>query len=598
MRSYQNYAAIIFELIIVWVALCGLERQLRLSNIEVVEKAGISKAVDLPYSTNTAAMVEFTFRGQLEGSWINNNPLRIVGDNCVVSVKVDGRDVDLSKVKQGERCNYNAGFLVYPGAYLKSGETHDFEIKVLNLGGPGGLKIELRNREILGSFWGIVLMIAAASLLYQLSLCCGLARKMALILVLGLMLRFSYLSWTSYQERAYDVGGPTGHRGYISYVATHKSLPNFAEGWEFYQPPLYYIAAALYSNALFEKNSPFQNFFLQTFSLFLSMGFVLFSALIFHQATAGSKLGNWCLLLFVFWPSTVIHSVRISNDPMSYFIYAVALYFIFKWKESNYEKYLIHSILAASTGLFVKFNTIALLGLLAWLLIRELYSAPNKKVVFIRDLGVLAVLVCFFIASILRNLISYYQGRVPHLFIPAVNSLAGKLYIGNELWRYLYFDLRNFLQHPFTSAWEDEKGRLFFWNYLLKTSLFGEFSFNDALHRNLAVLASFALCFLAVLLLIGFVLCEIKNLSKYELFLANALLLMLSLISVRIQVPAACASDFRYILPLLISVCSFLELSLVVFQKRGLVVLKYATYLTCSIFVTSSLLFFGFPLRG
>jgi hypothetical protein len=36
---------------------------------------------------------------------------------------------------------------------------------------------------------------------------------------------------------------------------------------------------------------------------------------------------------------------------------------------------------------------------------------------------------------------------------------------------YLWFDLRTFVTAAFTSAWDDDKGRQYFWNYLLKTSL-------------------------------------------------------------------------------------------------------------------------------
>ncbi len=55
-----------------------------------------------------------------------------------------------------------------------------------------------------------------------------------------------YWAATPWTWRNYDVKrfGESGHLGYVEYLATHLALPLPGQGWEYAQPPLYYIAAA------------------------------------------------------------------------------------------------------------------------------------------------------------------------------------------------------------------------------------------------------------------------------------------------------------------------------------------------------------------
>ena len=68
--------------------------------------------------------------------------------------------------------------------------------------------------------------------------------------------------------------------------------------------------------------------------------------------------------------------------------------------------------------------------------------------------------------------------------------------VRNNPGNFLFFDLRTFLTQPYTDPWHDELGRQFFWNYLAKTSLFGEFKLLET-PKGLWLASIISACFVA-----------------------------------------------------------------------------------------------------
>ena len=71
----------------------------------------------------------------------------------------------------------------------------------------------------------------------------GSKASLPFVFVAGLYLRFIYLAYTPYRVRGHDV---IPHLDYIRYVAEHFAIPPRADGWQFYQPPLYYFLSAIW----------------------------------------------------------------------------------------------------------------------------------------------------------------------------------------------------------------------------------------------------------------------------------------------------------------------------------------------------------------
>ena len=70
---------------------------------------------------------------------------------------------------------------------------------------------------------------------------------------------------------------------------------------------------------------------LQWLSLLLSFGFVAYALLLLQSFVADSSTFLLAAALVVFWPSSVLNSVRVHNDAPASVLSLAALYFISKW---------------------------------------------------------------------------------------------------------------------------------------------------------------------------------------------------------------------------------------------------------------------------
>ena len=124
--------------------------------------------------------------------------------------------------------------------------------------------------------------------------------------------------------------------------------------------------------------------------------------------------------------------------------------------------------------------------------------------------------------------------------------------VRNNPGNFLFFDLRTFLTQPYTDPWHDELGRQFFWNYLAKTSLFGEFKLLET-PKGLWLASIISACFVAF---VGFGLRGFWK-SRWDkvqvVIAAQAFLFFAAMIALRLKYPFSCSNDFRYIVPVLLS---------------------------------------------
>ncbi len=127
--------------------------------------------------------------------------------------------------------------------------------------------------------------------------------------------------WPSFQCHL-EVTGPTsvrqhdieGHREYIDHLTAERRLPAIRQGWETWQPPLYYVAAALwrwpFSTISFQD--PFRS--VQFFAAALYLAAIIAAQvglrrLGFNNVEATGALGLLALL-----PGIVVFAARINND--------------------------------------------------------------------------------------------------------------------------------------------------------------------------------------------------------------------------------------------------------------------------------------------
>lgn len=434
-------------------------------------------------------------------------------------------------------------------------------------------------------------------------------KAVLIILFAGLAVNIFYLSKTPYDIRSYDVDG---HIKYIEYVAQNFKIPHPDICWECHQSPLYYTLAAIIYKAVIlfgisDKNIIY--FILQIFSVFLFFIFSAVSVLILKNifiANKSEEIKNISLkkfvfylasFLFVFWPTNIMNSIRITNDTLFYVFYALVIFFLIRWLERIDNKNLYLSILFSFLSFTTKshgFLAFVLVGLcVIFIFIKDKKKFYNLKFYFKTTGILLAVfLIGFFVSRLGARVIDKIngEGQKSNLLVWNVAGLNGGLFTENKVKNYAYFDTKIFLTEPYINNWEDKYGRQYFWNFLLKNSLFGEFFFNVIAAENVAIGMSLLLLMM-VFWIVGYMLFSTKESFKNNFVLKiNAIFLLFSFLAHRIILSAN--PDFRFILPILISFCSFAGVGILEYRRRGLKSMEYIGCGILSFFIILSMLFF------
>lgn len=401
-----------------------------------------------------------------------------------------------------------------------------------------------------------------------------------IVLIFAIAIRLIYLSYTDFHTRSYDA---EAHVQYINYVLNNHHIPSPTQCWECWQPPLYYLSSAGFIQIAALGQTTNINIRLQYFSLGLDLICILFAILIFKHLIKKKHLQYLAIILFAFWPSHIIHSIRIGNDILFYTFTIISLYYLLKWNTNPSKLILLAiSLVCAAFSLLTKTNGVIMIAVI---LINYIYYQLLK----VRRVTLLLSIILS-LTFLISTLFILQKNNIN--FIHNSKNLNEGLRISNNLQSYIGFNLGEFIQRPFTSPGDDIGGRQFFFMYLAKTSLFGEFQFGNTLQIisafNIQLL--FVVCMLFAF--IGSVHYQKKTISLY-LFSAVSLL---SMILFRFKYPFACSNDFRYIFPTLIPFLFFYIQSIDYFEKKSHHFIASMIFACGIVFLLLSILFFLLPL--
>ena len=539
-----------------------------LTDVTMLDASGVHP-VSLPSRVETAPptvplVYSFHLRtGPLAPQWF-----LVVPDDHVDSIAIDRREVPFAGLAPEKLDDYDVG-LSWPLGYALGPGDHTVVVRVLDRAGPGGLDVRVdpwkgvAGAELLTAFVATLLLLAAAM---RAARCHW---SLVVLAAVAVATRIGYLLVTPYRLRAHD---PDSHLQYVTYLLEHHAVPKAKDGFEFYHPPLYYASSALVEGCLralhFQRGA--QLAALQLESAAFELGFAAFAvatARLWIDRIPDAQLGRrlWsrdglaalAAALILLWPSSVVHSTRIGNDDLTYLCFGGALYFASRWWLAGREGKLWHFLAAAgfgALGMLTKTNSLVVFAVLGALLLARLVADREQRArVLAHHGGPLAA--SFVVASGLalhEAVAGLLTGTKGDFLIPNAEQNSGELIVGNRAENYLWFDLKTYVTQAFTSAWEDDKGRQYFWNYLLKTGLFGEWSYPKSAAWNLAVLMSLACLAMLVVVVVGVLLLGRAQLREELPLLSMAVLLVASLALIRMKIPKSCTGDFRYVLPVIL----------------------------------------------
>jgi len=260
----------------------------------------------------------------------------------------------------------------------------------------------------------------------------------------------------------------------------------------------------------------------------------------------------------VLWPSGIIHSIRIGNDTPTYAACALASLCMVRWWKTRRRAALVGLTCWTALALLCKTSAVAMVAaggsMLAW---RILYPGREGRLCAAeRTASFTLTILAALLLSQANSIYHHLKGDLAAWLVSNVGGLASGLRVPISLKSFIPLDIPTFLTTLWANPWEDASGRTNFWNYLLRDSLSGEFSFSGVSQNAIAGLWG-----VVVLVLCLATLHALYRAFKYgqptTLYRMRPLLLLVgfwlsSLIALRIQAPFSCSNDFRYIVPILL----------------------------------------------
>lgn len=419
-------------------------------------------------------------------------------------------------------------------------------------------------------------------------------RSVILLLIIGYVLRVGYMLYTAASARQQDTYTKNfdGHEAYAWTIFTTGKLPT-TNDYQFYHPPLNALIQAGFmrftsglSGALNELFH-LQNYFPFAFSygrpeyiheeryFLYSSCQVLSVCYSFVACTVSLKIlelfdfkGKTKALLAAFvvlYPRNMQFSGMLNNDGLSFMLAVIAVYFALKWQKKGHS---LGDILACGVavglGMMTKLSTATVCLPIACAFLFSFSDTLQKREGAL-TLGKtflqygLFLLVCAPL-GLWFQVYAKVQFDQPFGFV--FSNLNHKLYTGDHSFFSRFILCFDFSEY-FGSLWcRPFEGNYYLFNYALRSSIFGEFSYWQG--EGLGVAAVLLAYIAALLLFVAVVYCIVKGvknpavkaaLGEGKQFLFAIILVqsqVLSEVYFYIQMPYGCTMDFRYIMPLIL----------------------------------------------
>lgn len=479
---------------------------------------------------------------------------------CVTSISINGK-TDLPYAMPNCAGWLSGTRLDLAGA-LEPG-NNEIRITVNRLGLQFGPMIFTPHHDHLTDWIAFAMILLCVALLMLLTKRYTHEVMSGAILSIGLLIYLYLFHLTGFMQYTIDM---PGHIEYILLIARNGHWPKPYLCWECYHPPLYYTLEAAVVWCANQIGSFDTVSLMRLFSLGCFMSFLFVTALTLKRLLQHRFVYYCVLLLLVCYPSGIYFAARLDSNLMFYPLYVSCLYFAVRWLESNQLRHLVTALVVFGITLATRTNALILLPLLGLAVLYRWHG--NRRLLFqlLRSRWIwCAVLVIALGASVNFGRSIYYhivEGRHESILVSNAHRLTpARFGVENSLPKLLTLDVENYFDQPFWNSVSDRSGRQYFWNSLLKSSLFIQADHYRATGdmgeaKTLTITLALMLLYIAN----SIILCAHSLKRKWQWWASIAALAIpiAMLMMLRLRFPLGSSEDFRYIYPSLGAFCAII----------------------------------------
>lgn len=497
----------------------------------------------------------YTYDATVESDIYKQKFIRVIPDDCIKEIKVNGVVADLSNQTNYTLCDVSRGFEFEISKYLIPG-NNSISFQITDAGGRTGLKFVESYLDRIHLTYLILTIILISLLFVKLVIDLKFSKVVVLIFLAAMLFRLFYFANTEWYQRTHDVWG---HIPYIEYLEEKMKLPAPTDCWECHQQPLYYIVSAGISEVFKFTGIENKYFIFKIFSLeseFYFGGYLVVSLLIMRLFKLKKYLFWLVTFIFLFWPTNILHATRIGNDPISYLFIIISLYYAVKFYQTNFKKYFFGAIITVMIATLTKLTGVAFLPgiIIEYFVLNHPndFTFSSIKSFFRENLGTLLISLTIIILGLVLALQEPILNGFKSNWL-TVNVPGDSMLVSNNFNNWVYIDVGKFLMQPNINTFEPQTGSAYFLHTLLKTSMFAEFGIDNRSETwtNLARVMSLAILLYFTCIILG-VFTNIFDTKRFKQYLPLVLFTLLtfgSLVYFRFKMNYTPNQDFRYILP-------------------------------------------------
>ncbi len=372
-----------------------------------------------------------------------------------------------------------------------------------------------------------------------------------LFFVLGAALIGQYVHVTPFETRTHD---PGSHVAYLQWMERRHGIPLDTDCWECAQPAGYYLLAegvlrATHA-AMPERGMPDGRTerILQRLAGALALGTLAFWLLAVRVVLRTPYERTLASALCTFWPTLPIEGAKFGNDPLLYLLAGACVWLLLRWRRSGSAASLVAAAGVAGLSVHAKISGFVVVAVFVASLAGAVVRAPAGERRWPRG-GALALAGLAAPLALWAFVLARYKHWTTH---PDFSSTGHKA-MDNTWGDFLWVHVRSFAEDPWVHFGKSD-ARDEFWNYLLRSSLFGEYSSGRDAMRVVASLLAAAAAALLLLVAAGLVVSVVRGLRRQDAGHRELALTVLGflafMIVLRLRFPIAPHNDFRFALPI------------------------------------------------
>ena len=420
-----------------------------------------------------------------------------------------------------------------------------------------------------------------------------------LIFLLGFLMQLNYMLITPVNYRQHDVFSynNAGHQGY-AFIVFGGNLPSQVDAtghldYQFYHPPFNAFMQAMCMrfcrpfmelyNAINHSdyynvndwNSLYQTVeILSTFYMNIALYFAI---KIVYKLKVENKFKVIAALFVALFPALFILAGQENNDPLCIMNCFIVIYFTVCWWEKHSYFNAIMIGIFGGLAMFAKLSgaliVVPAIVAFAFVLIQSIIKKEKFAYILIQGAIIGAIMAPLGLWFHIYAKIRFNQ---PFGFV--FSNLNSNLYVGDYSFYARFLNIFDFAD-MFSLTWGNTFVNYNLPNFLIKSALFGEYSFlySDAL-AIISLVLNYVFVYLSLILIIIYFIYSGKE--HLEIKIIGGVLIVSQLLAqlyFNIKMPYGCTMDFRYIVPIILGFMILNALAFDKFNKEKGLIKYYST---------------------